>query len=48
VVLGLARYFPFYAGFPAVIAAALAPVALSELSQKLRKPAGLPASWPKI
>ncbi len=47
-VLALARYFPFYAGLPAVIAAALAPVAVSELLQKLRKPAGLPAPWPKI
>ncbi len=45
--LALGLYVPLYACFPAVIAAALAPVALSELLQKLRKNPGLSAPWPK-
>jgi hypothetical protein len=47
VLLALGFYFPLYACFPAVIAAALAPVALSELLQKLRKNPGLTAPWPE-
>jgi hypothetical protein len=47
VVLALGLYLPVYACFPAVIAAALAPVALSELSQKSRKNPGLSAPWPE-